>query len=368
MLSDGLSVPGVTFTYTLSPVEAVEGTSDTHAIYAGPDGAVFLSSDDVSVSGNKAYMRFSPADTKLPENGAQSGDAIAFATPDILTDEVYAAKTLSIDLTGVTFTKIGIYRYIVTEEACPYNGIVSDPVSERYVDVYVFKNDQDAFLPGAVIVRTDSGTADAEGNVNPDVKSAGFTNRLTTHSLTLSKTVSGNQASYRQYFRFTVTLTGTESQGDGETRIPVTGTYDPRPADNMATSYDADDMRQANETQLHSDNGTLYLTVAQLRDGKDFYLHSGQSVTLSGIPEGMGYEITEAQEDYTPSVTVTGDEAAASQNQVTDDALNADAAAVFLNERSGMLPTTGISAEIALPAIVMSCALAAVVVIRRKRR
>lgn len=365
------SVPGVTFEFTLTPGTAQEGSATAHSVLAGPAGAVFGSSDDVSVSGNSAFVSFSPSDAVTDEIDAPSGASIAFATSDT-SDEAYAEKTLSIDLSGVTFTNTGIYRYIVTEQTVTYSGIVADSIPTRYVDVYVFKEeDSDVFFPGAVIVRTSDAPLDADGNSDASVKSTGFTNWLVPHSLTFSKSVSGNQSSTNQYFRFTVSLTGNDVAGFDATRVYVTGSYDPAPSENMATAYDASVMRAANDTTLYTDGSSRYVTVEQLKAGKDFYLRNGQSIVLSGIPEGMGYTVTEAHEEgYTASAQVTGDVCTSNASgTVTDESLEGNAAVAFHNVRNGVLPTTGIPAELGLPALVMLAAIAggAVLVVRRRR-
>ena len=372
VMENDVSLPSLTFTYTLSPGDAVEGDASHHQILAGPDGAVFTSSGGVTADGANGQMNFSSSDAATPESSAPAGSDIAFATSDDTSDEQYIEKTLSIDLSGVTFHAPGIYRYVVTEQSSDDPRIVPDANSNRYIDVYVFQIAEDTFAPCAAIVRSDAGTTDAEGNVSSAVKSTGFTNRyqFLTHSLTLSKTVSGNQASNNQYFKFTVTLTGGDQTADGANRVLVSGTFDKQPAENMATEYSAVEMAQANNTDIHSEDGTYYVTLSELRAGKDIYLHAGQEIVLSGIPHGAGYQITEAQEGgYTASATVTGDPVEEiAERTVTDDSFEDDADVVYLNERSGILPSTGISAELVLPVIVMLVGIAAVVVIRRRQK
>lgn len=129
----------------------------------------------------------------------------------------------------------------------------------------------------------------------------------------------------------------------------------------MATVYDADVMTAAND-------GVEYVTLSQLIDGRDFYIKNGQSVLLTGIPAGMGYEVTEAQEDYSPSFKVTGDtECTNADSKVTDRSLTDDTTLSFLNTRNGIIPSTGVSAAFALPAAVMLAGIAGMVLLLARR-
>lgn len=364
VLDQDVRVPGTSFQFTLTSGSAVEGTETTSSVLAGPAGAVLVPSGDVSVSGNNATLTFSPDDAATPESSAPSGNTIAFATPDDTSDEKYIEKTVSIDISAVTFPEPGIYHYVFTEKPSSAPGIVNDAHPTRYVDIYVCKSvehDEDVFVPEAAVIRTSAAAPTAEGKTDGSVKSDSFTNRYTTHALRFSKDVSGNQASFLQYFKFTVKLTGTQSPGEDSLYVTVGGTYDAQPAENMATAYDASDMVKANSTELTTDDaGGTFVSLALLRAGKIFYLHSGQTITLDGIPDGMGYQLTEAPEDYTPSVTLTGDDAAASGSSVTDTAMADDADAAFLNTRESVLPGTGIAAGIFLPAAVILAGIAGI--------
>lgn len=352
VMKKGVTVPGVTFSYTLAPGQAVEGTENTLAVFAGPEGAVFASTHSSTAS-----VSFSPSDTVTAEASAPDGSTIQFAT----SDEAYAEKPLTVDLTGVTFTEAGIYRYVVTETQSDIAGIVPDSVNKRYLDVLVQKSAQgNDYVPTAVVLKTNDGVPDTEGQSDTGAKSTGFTNRYNTNSVGFAKSVAGNQASFNQYFKFTVKLTGGQTVDDA-TRVKVSGVFDAKPAENMATQYDAAEMAQAND-------GVEYVTLSQLRAGKDFFLKDGQLVMLTGIPDGMGYEVTEVPEDYTPSVQVTGDsECTPADSKVTDSSLSQDTTLSFVNTRNGIIPSTGVSAAFALPAAVMLAGIAGVVLIFVRR-
>ena len=244
-------------------------------------------------------------------------------------------------------------------------GITSDSVNKRYLDIFVHKSDrtdEDTYDPGSAVIRVNSGAPDADGNAGAAVKSTGFTNRYDTDSLRFSKSVTGNQASGNQYFRFTVKLTGARTSGDGDTRMGVDGTFDAQPAENMATVYDAEVMAQAND-------GVEYVTLEQLRSGKDFYIKGGQTVLLTGIPRGMGYTVTAANEDYEPSVEITGDTEGCTVDggSVTDSSLTQDTVLAFLNARNDQIPSTGVTAAFAIPAAALLTGLAGLVLLAARR-
>ncbi len=378
VLQTGVTVPNVTFRYTLTPGQKIEKTDSTHEVLPGPDGAEFIWSENRV--GTTASVTFTPEDVRKAESSAPDGSTIPFATDDS-SDEVYAEKTLTIDLSRVSFPSAGIYRYVLTEQGSGMTGLSSTDTRTRYLDVFVHKSDspedntdenmdQDRFVPGSVIVRMNNSAPDTEGKAGTSVKSTGFADRFATNSLDFSKDVTGNQASFNQYFKFTVKLTGNTSAENGGTRVMVNGSFDPQPGESMATAYDADVMAAANDGKITSDGdeGIKYVTLSQLMEGKDFYIKGGQSVRLTGIPAGMGYEVTEDAEDYTPSAEVTGDdECTVADDSVTDDSLTRDTSLAFLNTRDGILPSTGIAAAFALPVAALLTGIAGITLLTVKR-
>ena len=288
-------------------------------------------------------------------------------------------KDITVDLSGVTFPAAGIYRYIITEQTPEATGITYDSVNKRYIDVFVHKYDQgedDKYVAYTAIVKLNDGAPDTEGKADAATKSTGFTNRYATDNLSFSKEVTGNQSSFNQYFKFTVKLTGSLSTVSGDTHVKLGGVFDAKPAESMATVYDGDVMARANSIETFDDEGESiytkrsYVTLSQLIEGKDFYLKGGQSISLTGLPTGMGYVVTEAEEDYTPSVNVTGDEdcsIAENKNSVTDVALTQNTNLAFVNERNGIIPSTGVAAAFALPVAALLAGIAGIALLVLKR-
>ena len=371
VIKKNVTSPTVSFTYTLASGTAIPATDTTHEIKAGPDGAVFASTGGTSMT-----VVFAPDDALTPESSAPSGSTIQFATADT-SDEAYVEKDITVDLSGVTFPAAGIYRYIITEQTPEATGITYDSVNKRYIDVFVHKYDQgedDKYVAYTAIVKLNDGAPDTEGKADAATKSTGFTNRYATGNLSFSKEVTGNQSSFNQYFKFTVKLTGSLSTVSGDTHVKLGGVFDAKPAESMATVYDGDVMARANSIETFDDEGESiytkrsYVTLSQLIEGKDFYLKGGQSISLTGLPTGMGYVVTEVEEDYTPSVEVTGDEdCSKNENSVTDSALTQNTNLAFINERSGIIPATGVAAAFALPVAVLLAGIAGIVLLVLKR-
>ena len=371
VIKKNVTAPTVSFTYTLASGTAIPATDTTHEIKAGPDGAVFASTGGTSMT-----VVFAPDDALTPESSAPSGSTIQFATADT-SDEAYVEKDITVDLSGVTFPAAGIYRYIITEQTPEATGITYDSVNKRYIDVFVHKYDQgedDKYVAYTAIVKLNDGAPDTEGKADAATKSTGFTNRYATDNLSFSKEVTGNQSSFNQYFKFTVKLTGSLSTVSGDTHVKLGGVFDAKPAESMATVYDGDVMARANSIETFDDEGeSIYtkrsdVTLSQLIEGKDFYLKGGQSISLTGLPTGMGYVVTEVEEDYTPSVEVTGDEdCSKNENSVTDSALTQNTNLAFINERSGIIPATGVAAAFALPVAALLAGIAGIVLLVLKR-
>ena len=229
--------------------------------------------------------------------------------------------------------------------------------------------------------------------VDSEEKSEGFKNVLDTNKLTFKKTVVGNQGSKNKYFKFVVQFTDEEGKTGSlkdtdQFKISV---------DDAETSYDK--APYANSATIYADmsSNTVtddLLTGAQLIAGYTFYLHDNQQITITGIPSGLGYVITEYNEDYSPEITngvtggtydtMNGDASSttalvldktnangtvsASNNAVlTDTALVNDAFETFTNERKGAIPTC-IVLSVAAPVGVGAVAAAGIIYLAVKGR
>ena len=177
-------------------------------------------------------------------------------------------------------------------------------------------------------------------------KSNQYVNEYNTLNLSVKKTVSGNQASRDKYFKFTVTI---ENAGAGTVvNVDTTGCKT-APVQTAATKYTADEMKTANNIT----------SLAAGEDGKiehTFYLAHNDVVKITGIPRSATYAVTEEKEDYTntPPSNASG--------TLTDS----DAELVFLNTRSGNIPT-GIVMSIAAPLVLVIAGICGLAVFKKKK-
>ncbi|MBQ9869649.1 MAG: hypothetical protein IJM32_08325 [Ruminococcus sp.] len=359
VLKKEATVPNAEFSFSAAPIEdseVLEATGQTLAVMKGPAGIKFKAGTDVTVSGtgdSEAAAAFKSADSTKAET-EKGTKSINFATADT-SDEKFAEKEITLDLSDVSFPEPGVYRYKITEADSDRAGITNDADQVRYLDVFVKSVSktvgsvtQDSLEIDGYFIHTGNAAPKA-GTPDNSKKSTGFSNSFESNNLEFSKEVRGNQGSKDKYFKFTVQLTNADSLNVNDNdKFTLTGEWDKEPAKNSATVYTAADMKAANNTES--------VTYAQLKAGYDFYLQSGQNIQIQGIPQGLGYVITEQQEDYDPSVTMdsTGDTKTGDKTgegtaiagvkdgesfSVTDTLLKSDAGADFVNERAGTIPT-----------------------------
>lgn len=396
VLDKDAAVPNVTTKFSIAAGEALPDPVNGVTCYAGIGTPVFSADEaqEVTLEGDKAVVAFDSNDTTTPEKSANTKTVI-FKTTEDDTDEKFAAKTLTVSFAGITFPEPGLYRYIITEEA-PTDGGISIPAghSTEYTLFVTIKDENGKLVVANTEYVLQEGTA-APTIVDKDVlnennevtgstrvnanKKTGFTNWYTTHDLMFNKLVQGNQGSRDKYFKFTVKLTNPEGDGAltmtearNNDRFIVKGTYDTNPANNNATKAEykaaaegSEDsvMKVANRGELQSmslsGETVSYITYEQLAAGKDFYLHSGQNIEIYGIPEGLGYEVSEVKEDYTAVVALhsaegyDSDGAASDENtKVTDASLTNTARLTFTNTKGGTIPT-GLITTVAASAAVL---------------
>lgn len=369
VMKNEATVPNVSFGLTVEPIEDSEvkaATATTLAVMKGPVGIAFKTGvTDITATAAtatapaSATVAFKSTDTTDAEANKGS-KSIVFKTTGT-DDEKFAEKTVTLDLSGVSFSEPGVYRYKITETATTgVAGVTNDTNSIRYLDVYV-KNATTTTgttetstgnleIQGYFIHTGDD--APVKGTADSSKKSTGFSNAYTTNDLEFRKVVTGNQGSKDKYFKITVKLTNPDSLtiSDSDT-FQLSGTWTKTPTQNAATIYTAENMTTA--------NNVTSLTYANLKgtDGYSFYIHDGELIELHGIPSGLGYTISEAEEDYTPSVAMnntgdvkTDDKAGegtaidtSANNTVTDTFLKSDAGVIFTNDRAGNIPTGLIS-------------------------
>ncbi len=272
-----------------------------------------------------------------------------------------SVQTVPIDFNGVTFTRPGIYRYIITEPSSGnnlrYDTQWSDSANsnpyQRVLDVYVLRDANDNYNIGGYVVRESNGSA-GDGTTVAD-KSAGFAHELSVLNLDISATVEGNQAALDKYFAFTVTITGPAGAEFTVNADWENGSTAPAPG--FSSRYTAAEMAEGNTASWTSnENGVITHT---------FYLKHQQGVTISGIPAGSGYNISVAQEDYLPSWEIGSDSAETATTG--GHMLTANTSAQFVLENNGMVPT-GVVLSIIPGVLIAAGALMVIVAVRQGKK
>ncbi len=301
-LSADANVPNVTYKYAATAGTAKTATETTQTVYSG--------GDTVRTNGvmpTIADVTFAATDAK--DAGSTS-----------------VTKTATIDFTGVEYKEPGIYRYVITESGST-QAVTEDADSTRAVDVYVL-NENGTLKIGGYVFHTDE-EADAEKSdtaIDQDDKSTGYTATYATSDLTISKTVTGNQASQDEYFKVTVTIKN--AVANTVYNVDLTG------ADATTKT-----------TGANADTHTNPATVTVGADGtvtQDFWIQHGQQVKLTGIANTTGYTVVEANGDYTVTTsTVEGqkDAVKGTTATVTDDSIEADSTVAYTNDKHGVVPT-----------------------------
>ena len=290
------NIPEVDFTFTLAAGSAASGETN---VYPGemPEGEI-----DITASFDSSTAVYTPTD--------EEAEAIGY---DAANDKCYKASA-TIDLTSVTYTEPGIYRYTVTEDASTTQGITNDSVAERTLEVYVIDNKGTLEIANVIFYKSadkeDAQSADTEEG--DAVKNAYFVNTYDTQDLTITKTVTGNQGSKDKYFKFTVNITeaveGTVYNVNLENADGTVG-------DNLATK-DAY-VGEANPTTVTAGTEAT------------FYLHDGQSIVIQGLATDTNYAVTEDKEDYTNTPPANASGAIGSE----------DVTVAFTNDKTGTIPT-----------------------------
>lgn len=373
--------PAVTFNYTIEPGAAANATDTDHIdVYAGIAGAI-VSQQAV----------FTSAST-VTDGAANDGIAMS-------TEKKFATADLIVDFSGVTFPEPGVYRYVLTE-AEPTGAFSNNTALAKTLDVYVVdSNDGHNTLSVNSYVLYDKviNTAFAKTDVAPNPidsaadtatyaytvdggnKTNGYVNEFTTHNIVFKKTVTGNQASRDKFFKFTITINGVT--GATVNVVGKNGTFTGKPSGNNATEYTATQMETNDTDDNASLDGQQLVANADGVITHDFYLQDGDYVTITGVPEGASYTITEVNEDYKPAIQITGDtqtgdsandsgaaiDTEGEKNTYTDTYLKYDTTAAFTNDRTGTVPT-GVILSIAAPCVIGVAVISGLVIMNIKKK
>ena len=303
------NIPDITFAYSMRRALDKSATATTVEIIQAP------------IAGNIGTAVFSNADTANTIDGLPTD-----ANPSNPTaGKKYVQKSVSITFPVGTFTKPGVYRFVINETNNNLPGVTYDSNPTRYLDVFVVADDNNVLSVNSYVLRD-------------GVKSSGYTNSVTQYDFDFSKMISGNQGDKNKRFNFTLNITGANP-----------GTY----------PIIANDV-EGNPTSIIV--GTDGTASAQ------YSLTNGSTVQVSGLNQGAVCTVTEDAEDYTATHSLDGNEAV-SGNSSGAVTLNSDHSVAFTNTRNGVIPT-GVIMTIA-PFAIGICVFGAIIIFiicRRKRR
>ena len=325
VVDDDANIPNITFSYTIRRGTPQDATATTIEILESPLGG---GSIDTAV--------FSNADTASTINGLPTD-----ADPSNPTaGRKYVQKSVSITFPVGTFTKPGVYRFVINETNNHLPGVTYDSNPTRYLDVFVVADDNNMLSVNNYVLRdgaTDIGT-NGKYTSDPDEKSSGYINTLTQYDFDFSKTISGNQGDKNKRFNFTLTIAGANP-----------GTY----------TIIASDVE---------DNPTSITVGADGTATGAYSLTNNSTVQVIGLNEGAVCTVTEDPGDYTPTHSLDSGNAV-SGNSSGAVTLDSDHSVAFTNTRNGIIPT-GIIMTIA-PFAIGICVFGAVfifIICRKKRR
>ena len=331
VVDNDANIPDITFNYTIRRGTPQDATATTIEILESPLGG-----------GSIGSAVFSNADTANTIDGLPTD-----ADPSNPTaGKKYAQKSVAITFPVGTFTKPGVYRFVINETNNNLPGVTYDANPTRYLDVFVVANENNELSVDSYVLRdaaTDIGK-NGEYVEDPGVKSSGYTNSLTQYDFDFSKTISGNQADKNKRFKFTLTITGANP-----------GTY----------PIIAHDVTGNPTTITVGANGTA--TV-------EYSLTDGSTVKVIGLNAGAVCTVTEIPDDYTATHSLDGGAAVSGESSNAVTLEDSDHSVAFTNTREGIIPTgvipTGVIMTIA-PFAIGICVFGAIIIFiicRRKRR
>lgn len=294
VVDDDANIPELEFSFTIVRCARVAPTSSTMEILYNENSG--------SSIGNAT---FTSNDTSTAQMGLPSD-----TTGTTTTGKKYATKNVTITFPDGIFTKPGIYRYEIAQTANTTPGVVNDAVSPRYLDVFVVADNANKLSVSAYVLRNTATNIGTNGKyvTNPDEKSAGYTNSITHHDFSFSKTIAGNQGDKGKLFTFTLYITGA-----------IPGTY----------TVNATDVTGDTTSVIIHSGGTFE---------RQFDLTDGSSFKVLNLNEGAVCKVTEDAQDYTPSHVVDSGSPVGTSDS-GNITMNADHTVAFTNTKNGAIPT-----------------------------
>lgn len=325
VVDDDANIPDITFAYTITRGTAAAATANTVEI---------LSSEVAATIGNAT---FSNTDTSNTHPGLPTDQQGSTPTPD----KKYAQKSVTVTFGANSFTKPGVYRYVITESDTQSPGVSYD-TNPRYLDVFVVADpDTNVLSVEKYILRNVASSIGKDGRytTSPDTKSSSFTNQIAQYDFDFSKTITGNQGDKNKRFTFTLNITGANPGVYPVTATDVTG----------------------NPTTITVGTDGTYTGTFDLTNASNF--------KVLGLNAGAACTVSEDAQDYTPTHVIDNGSSVSGNNSGQITLVDADHSVAFTNKRDGIIPT-GVLLTIAPFAIglLLFGALAVFLIARKKRR
>lgn len=291
------AVPNATFTYKIVAYgDSTVGNYSTLKTTGTPTiGSATFAQDQTT------YTDVKTMDSTISINNKTNGTSTDSDAVTLGADQKYARTAVTVDFSNVVFQDPGTYYYLITEDKGADAAIDYD-TTPNIMAVYTMYDSTGTVLNvgGYVMCKATATTVDGVTTYSyneKETKADGFLNDYDTENLTLSKIVSGNQASHDEYFQFDVAISGAQP---GITYPVVLAKADASTKVNGASN-----IAHTNITSITiGSKGSATAT---------FWLQHGQYLIIEGIARGTQYVINEnvdtvvKTEGYTPSVAVTGD-------------------------------------------------------------
>ena len=414
--SPPLQVPSVTIAYQVSPVSGtngvvVAGTKNANGTLKSP--TVYATANNTAMvqgSATASSVTFSSADswTEVSSSGVTLNNTG-------IEGQYYCEKTITLNFSGVTFKRPGIFRFQLTPTSSTTSvaglGIDSTP---RYVDVYVNQNtssttDKDLVVSGYTIHRDANTVPDigvnygGNGATVPNAhKDNGFENPYSSRDVIIQKNVAGNQGDKETEFNFTINITGANPNTPYQVSVTDYNTLvDAFEAAGLEGEELAEEKEGTRNGYINSNRSNLsyFATMLPMLTGNvedfvkansrtgltadytlvtnasgnatyNFKLADGDYAVIYDLPSTAQYSVTEAEQDYAPAWAVYGNTAtptSGSTNTVTSRTVgNNDNGVLFTNTREVPV-ATGIETAVLPFAMLAVLGLGAVAVIIVKK-
>lgn len=185
--------PNTSFEFVVAPVTYQDGSivmgsgKESVIVYSGIEGGIALNESKIAFETKDGIIS---ADTGLTKNGK-----------------------INIDTTK--FTRPGVYAYDLSETAGAYKGITYDTTKYRIFVTIINNPDGDGYVCASIKGAAIEGEGDSE-KLGDKLDSLPFTNDYgktndTTHDITITKKLDGNQVEKTRKFEFLVKVTGDQA-------------------------------------------------------------------------------------------------------------------------------------------------------------